>query len=288
MVGPYDQFVKARVVHYNKEWKITTVPKFAANLSMMFNEVPFLERFAAAADAGFTGVEYLFPFDFPAEVIAEELRKNKLENVLFNLPPGNWAASERGVTCLPGREDEFRAGVAKAIDYARRLPSAQVHAMAGIVPPGASLAAVQATYIANLKYAAAELAKHNITLMIEAINTRDMPGFFLNTQAQSYAVVEEVGAPNLKMQMDLYHMQIMEGDLEVKLRKYAAHCGHVQVAGVPQRHEPDTGEVRYSYLFDLLDEIGYNGWVGCEYRPAGKTVDGLAWFRGYAASPAVA
>ena len=264
------------------------MPKFAANLSMMFNEVPFLERFAAAADAGFTGVEYLFPFDFPAEAIAEKLRQHKLENVLFNLPPGNWAAGERGVTCLPGREDEFRAGVAKAIEYAKRLPSAQVHAMAGIVPAGADLAAVHATYVSNLKYATAELAKHDITLMIEAINTRDMPGFYPNTQAQSYAVLQEVGAPNLKMQMDLYHMQIMEGDLEVKLRKYAPYCGHVQVAGVPHRHEPDTGEVSYSYLFKVLDEIGYSGWVGCEYRPAGKTVDGLAWFGPFAASPAVA
>jgi hydroxypyruvate isomerase len=263
------------------------MPKFAANLSMMFNEVPFLERFAAAADAGFTGVEYLFPYEFPADVLATELRKHNLENVLFNLPPGKWAAGERGTTCLPGREDEFRAGVATAIDYAKRLNTVRVHAMAGIVPPNASLAAVRATYIANLKYAAGELAKQGITLVIEAINTRDMPGFYLNTQAQSYGVLEEVGAPNLKMQMDCYHMQVMEGDIAVKLRKYAAYCAHVQVAGAPERNEPDTGEVRYSYLFDLLDEIGYSGWVGCEYRPAGKTVDGLGWFHSLAAGIAV-
>ena len=256
------------------------MPQFAANLSMMFNEVPFLERFAAAADAGFTGVEYLFPYDFPAEVLAEQLRKHNLENVLFNLPPGNWAAGERGTTCLPGRGEEFRHGVATALGYAISLKTTRVHAMAGIVPQDARPAAVHATYIANLKYAAAELAKHGVTLLIEAINTRDMPGFYLNTQAQSYAVLEEVGAPNLKMQMDCYHMQIMEGDLATKLRKYAAYCAHVQAAGVPQRHEPDTGEVRYSYLFDMLDEIGYSGWVGCEYRPAGKTLDGLAWFHG--------
>jgi hydroxypyruvate isomerase len=250
---------------------------------MMFNEVPFLERFAAAAQAGFTGVEYLVPYDFPADAIAEELRKHKLENVLFNMPPGNWGAGDRGLASVPGREEEFRAGVATAIAYATRLKTVRVHAMAGIAPAGVSQAAVQTTYIANLKYAAAEVAKHGITLLIEAINTRDMPGFFLNTQAQSYAVVEEVGAPNLKMQMDLYHMQIMEGDLETKLRKYAAVCGHVQVASVPQRHEPDTGEVRDSYLLDVLDEIGYSGWVGCEYRPAGKTVDGLGWLRRRAA-----
>jgi len=168
-----------------------------------------------------------------------------------------------------------------ALPVSASFPSG--HAMAGIVPPDASPAAVHATYIANLKSAAAELARHGIALLIEAINTRDMPGFYLNTQAQAHAVLEEVGAPNLRMQMDCYHMQIMEGDLAMKLRKYAAHCAHVQVAGVPQRHEPDTGEVCYSYVFDLLDEIGYSGWVGCEYRPAGKTIDGLGWFQGHSA-----
>jgi 2-dehydrotetronate isomerase len=261
------------------------MPKFAANLSMMFNEVPFLERFAAAAECGFTGVEYLFPYDFPAEVVAEQIGKHHLENVLFNMPPGNWAAGERGVTCLPGREEEFRQGVAKALDYAVRLGTRRVHAMAGIVPAGADSRAVHATYIANLKYAAGEFAPHGITLLIEAINTRDMPGFYLNTQAEAHSVLQEVGAPNLKMQMDCYHMQIMEGDLAVKLRKYAAECGHVQVAGVPKRNEPDTGEVRYSYVFNVLDEIDYSGWVGCEYRPAGNTRDGLNWFR---SRPAVA
>lgn len=255
------------------------MPRFAANLSMMFNEAPFLERFAAAAGAGFTGVEYLFPYEFPCDVVAEQLRKHSLENVLFNLPPGNWAAGERGVTCLPGREEEFRAGVAKAIEYATGLNTKRVHAMAGIVPPEADPGAVHATYTGNLTYAAAECAKHDITLLIEAINTRDMPGFYLNTQAQSFAVLQEVGAANLKMQMDCYHMQIMEGDIALKLRKYAAVCAHVQVAGAPERHEPDTGEVNYPYLFDVLDEIGYSGWVGCEYRPAAKTLDGLGWFQ---------
>jgi 2-dehydrotetronate isomerase len=255
------------------------MPKFAANLSMMFNEVPFLDRFAAAAESGFTGVEYLFPYEVPADVLAELLRKHSLENVLFNLPAGNWAAGERGTTCLPGREEEFRAGVDTAIRYATSLKTTRLHAMAGIAPTGTSLTAVHATYVANLAYAAAALAKHGITLLIEAINTRDMPGFFLNTQAQAFGVLEEVGAPNIKMQMDTYHMQIMEGDLAVKLRKYAPFCGHVQVAGVPERHEPDTGEVCSAYLFAVLDEIGYTGWVGCEYKPAGKTADGLGWFR---------
>lgn len=255
------------------------MPKFAANLSMMFNELPFLEGFGAAANAGFTGVEYLFPYEFPAEVVAAELKKHNLINVLFNLPAGNWAAEEHGTTCLPDRENEFRAGLTTAIDYAKQLNTTQVHAIAGIVPQCADTDAVHATYVANLKYAAAELAKHGIALLIEAINTRDMPGFYLTTQAQSYATLQEVVAQNLKMQMDLYHMQIMEGDLAVKLSQYAPHCGHVQIAGVPKRNEPDAGEVRYDYLFDHLDEIGYHGWVGFEYRPAGITVDGLAWYQ---------
>jgi hydroxypyruvate isomerase len=260
------------------------MPKFAANLSMMFNEVPFLDRFAAAAQAGFQAVEFLFPYEFPAEVVAARLRECRLENALFNFPAGNWAAGERGITSLPGREEEFRAGVAKALEYAKAMGTKRLHAMAGIPPAGADPAACRATLVNNLKYAAAELAPHGITLLLEAINTRDFPGFFVSTQAESYELCTVVGAPNMKMQMDLYHMQIMEGDLAVKLRKYAAHCGHIQIAGAPERHEPDTGEVRYEYLFRLLDEIGYDGWVGCEYRPAGRTEDGLGWFRRLAAT----
>ena len=259
------------------------MPKFAANLSMMFNEVPFLSRFAAAADAGFTGVEYLFPYEFPAELIAVELKANDLENVLFNLPPGDWASGERGTTCLPGREDEFRAGVATAIEYAKALNTPRLHAMAGVVPQGVSPADAKATYVANLKFAAGELAKHDITLLIEAINTRDIPGFFLNTQAQAFDILQEVNANNLMLQMDLYHMQIMEGDLAVKLSKYAAQCGHVQVAGVPKCNEPNTGEVHYPFLYDHLDAIGYSGWIGCEYRPAGNTEGGLSWFKQFSA-----
>jgi hydroxypyruvate isomerase len=254
------------------------MPKFAANLSMMFNEVPFLERFAAAADAGFTGVEYLFPYEFSAELIAAELKANCLQNVMFNLPPGDWAAGERGTTGLPGREEEFRVGVATAIQYAKELNTTRLHAMAGVVPQSVRLADAKTTYVANLKFAAAELAKHGITLLIEAINTRDIPGFFLNTQAQAFDILQEVNAENLMLQMDLYHMQIMEGDLAIKLSKYAAQCGHVQVAGVPKRNEPNTGEVHYPFLYDHLDAIGYSGWIGCEYRPAGNTTDGVSWF----------
>jgi len=255
------------------------MPKFAANLSMMFNEVPFLDRFAAAADAGFRAVEFLFPYDFAPEEIETRLRQNRLELVLFNMPPGNFAAGERGISCLPGREEEFRAGVEKALAYATRLGTRRIHAMTGIKPPDADPAACRETLVANLKYAAGKLAPHGITLITEAINTRDMPGFFISTQAESHAVVMATGAPNHKMMMDCYHMQVMEGDLSTKLKRYAGDCGHVQIAGPPGRNEPDTGEVRYEHIFRLLDEIGYDGWIGCEYRPAGKTVDGLGWFR---------
>jgi hydroxypyruvate isomerase len=253
------------------------MPRFAANLTMMFNEVPFLERFRAASAAGFTAAEFLFPYEHTPEEVANAAKAAEIEVVLFNMPAGNWAAGERGITGLPGREEEFRAGVDKALVYAKALGVPRLHAMAGIAPADADRAACKATLIANLKYAAERLAKENITLLLEAINTRDMPGFLVSTQKDSYAICAEVGAPNLKMQMDLYHMQIMEGDLATTLKKYLAECGHIQIAGCPERHEPDTGEVRYEYLFRVLDEIGYEGWLGCEYRPAGKTTDGLIW-----------
>ncbi|MBS1873016.1 MAG: hydroxypyruvate isomerase family protein [Acidobacteria bacterium] len=259
------------------------MPKFAANLSMMFNEVPFLDRFEAAAGTGFKGVEFLFPYEFPPEAIEEKLRRYGIEIVLFNMPPGNWAAGERGITSIPGREEEFREGVEKALLYATRLGVPRLHAMAGIPPATADRAACRETLIANLRYAAEQLATHGITLLLEAINSRDMPGFFVNTQAESFDIVSTVGAPNLKMQMDLYHMQVMEGDLAKKLEKYASLCGHIQIAGAPERNEPDTGEIRYEYLYKKLDAMGYAGWLGCEYRPAAKTVDGLGWFHGLAA-----
>jgi hydroxypyruvate isomerase len=244
---------------------------------MMFNEVPFLDRFAAAAAAGFRGVEFLFPYDHPAETVAAKLRENHLENVLFNLPPGNWAAGERGIGCIPGREEEFRAGVEKALSYAELLGTPRIHAMAGIAPPAIDRNILRDTYAGNLRWAAEKLAPKGLTLLVEAINTRDIPGYFLNTQAESHALCAEINAPNLKTQMDLYHMQIVEGDLAIKLRRHMADCAHIQIAGVPGRNEPDTGEVNYPYLFSLLDELGYDGWIGCEYRPAAKTVDGLGW-----------
>ena len=253
------------------------MPRFAANLSMMFNEVPFLDRFKAAAESGFSAVEFLFPYEYSPEEVAGKAKAAGVQIVLFNMPAGNWAAGERGLTGLPGREQEFRDGVATALEYAADLGVPRLHAMAGVAPTGADLAACKATLIANLKYAAAELARHDITLLLEAINTRDMPGYLVNTQKQSAEICAAVGAPNMKMQMDLYHMQVMEGDLATSLKRYASMCGHIQIAGCPERHEPDTGEIRYEYLFKLLDESGYPGWLGCEYRPAGKTTEGLRW-----------
>ena len=255
------------------------MPRFAANLSMMFNEVPFAERFAAAARAGFKGVEFLFPYELRAPEVARLLRANALENALFNLPPGDWAAGERGLASLPGREADFRASVDFAVEYALALGTPTLHAMCGLLPAGADRAAHGAVYVENLRHAARALARHGRTLVIEPINPRDMPGYFLNTQAEAHAVREAVGEPNLKVQMDLYHAQIVEGDLAVKLRRYLADIGHVQIASVPDRHEPDEGEVNYPYLFRLLDELGYRGWVGCEYRPRARTEDGLGWLR---------
>jgi hydroxypyruvate isomerase len=245
---------------------------------MMFNEVPFLDRFKAAAAAGFTAVEFLFPYEYSPEEVESKAQAAGTQVILFNMPAGSWSAGERGITGLPGREAEFREGVEKALAYAERLGTPRLHAMAGIAPAGADLASYRATLIANLKYAAEKLAAKNITLLLEAINTRDMPGYIVSTQKDSHAICEAVGAPNLQMQMDLYHMQVMEGDLATSLKRYASMCGHIQIAGCPERHEPDTGEVRYEYVYRLLDEIGYPGWLGCEYRPAGKTTDGLAWF----------
>jgi hydroxypyruvate isomerase len=264
------------------------MPRFAANLSLLYPELNFLDRFQAAAQDGFQAVEYLFPYAWPGAELAARLQAHGLQQVLFNAPPGDWAAGERGLACLPGREAEFRAGLAQALAYAATLNCPRLHVMAGLVPPGADPAVLQATYLANLRWAAAQAAPQGVAVLIEPINLRDMPGYFLSRQAQAHATVAEVGAPNLQVQMDLYHCQIMEGDVAMKLRQYlpSGRVGHIQIAGVPQRHEPDTGELNYPYLFALLDELGYDGWVGCEYRPqrgaqAGGTSAGLGWFTPY-------
>jgi hydroxypyruvate isomerase len=256
------------------------MPKFAANLSLMYTELPFLQRFEAAAGDGFHAVEFLFPYEFAEAEVAVALRASGVQQVLFNAPPGDMAAGDRGTCSLPGREDEFRAGIERAIGYAAALECPRLHLMAGVAGDAsdAALRARQrATYVANLRWAARRLAPEGITALIEPINTRDVPGYLLNTQADAHAIVAEVGEPNLKVQMDLYHCQIVEGDVATKIRRYLAGVGHMQIAGVPERHEPDTGELNYPYLFALVDELGYEGWIGCEYRPRGATRDGLGW-----------
>ncbi|MCW8200224.1 hydroxypyruvate isomerase [Verminephrobacter aporrectodeae subsp. tuberculatae] len=265
------------------------MPRFAANLSMLYPELDFLDRFEAAARDGFRAVEYLFPYAYPALELAARLRANGLQQVLFNTPPGNPDGSERGLACLPGREAEFRAGIVRALDYAQALDCPRVHVMAGLVAHGSTRDAVQAIYVQNLRWAAAEAAKSGRDLLLEPINTRDVPRFFLNRQDHAHAVIELVGAPNLKVQMDLYHCQIVEGDVATKIRKYlpSGRVGHLQIAGVPERHEPDVGELNHAYLFAVIDEVaaqcGWDGWIGCEYRPrqaaAGGTSAGLDWLR---------
>jgi hydroxypyruvate isomerase len=248
---------------------------------MMFQEHPFGERFAAAASAGFAGVEFLFPYEHEPASVARWLQDAGLEQALFNLPPGDWAAGERGTASLPGREAEFRDGVALAIGYARALRCPTLHCMAGILPTEADRVARERTYLENLRHAAKACAAHGITLLIEPINSRDMPGYLLSRQDQARRVIEAVDEPNLRLQLDLYHCQIMEGDLTQHVRDFLPITGHVQVAGVPGRHEPDVGEINHAYLFDLLDGLGYAGWVGCEYRPRGRTEAGLGWFAPY-------
>lgn len=254
------------------------MPRFAANLSMLFNDAPFLERFGRAAAAGFKGVEFLFPYDYPAEQLAKLLKQHNLTQVLFNLPPGDFAAGERGLAALPGREAGFREGVERAIDYALELGCSQLHAMAGLVADERLRPQMHACYLDNLRHAAQRLATHGLTLLIEPINTRSIPGYFLNHQAEAHAILAELDKPNLKVQMDFFHAQIMDGDLAAGFQRFQPGVGHIQIAGVPDRHEPDSGEVNYPYLFQLLDKAGYDGWIGCEYNPRGLTEDGLSWF----------
>lgn len=257
---------------------VTAMPLFAANLSMMFNDAPFLDRFGRAAKAGFKGVEYLFPYEFAPAELAGRLAEHGLSQVLFNLPPGDFAAGERGIAALPGREAEFRESVDRAIEYAHALGCPKLHAMAGLVSDESQRPRMREVYLENLRYAARRLAEHQLTLLIEPINTRSIPGYFINRQTEGHAILAELGEPNLRVQLDLFHAQIMEGDLIAGFQRFQAGVGHIQIAGVPDRHEPDLGEVNYPYLFKLLDEAGYDGWIGCEYNPRGLTEDGLGWF----------
>ncbi len=270
------------------------MPRFAANLSLMYTELPFLARFAAAARDGFRAVEYLFPYAYPAEELAELLDRHGLEQVLFNAPPGGllreemlqaWDSGMRGTLCIPGAEESFRNGVWEALRYAQVLRCPRIHVMSGLIPKGAARYALRSRVLSNLRWAAQAAADVGVEILIEPINHRDMPGYYLETQDQAHTLVQTLAAPNLKVQMDLYHCQITEGDVATKLRRYlpTGRVGHIQIAGVPERHEPDVGELNYPYLFSVLDALEYKGWVGCEYRPRGTTSQGLGWME-YAAS----
>jgi hydroxypyruvate isomerase len=258
------------------------MPKFAANLSMLFTELPFLERFAAARAAGFRAVEYLFPFEFPKEELAARLRGEGLKQVLHNLPAGDWAAGERGIACHPGRVDEFRAGVDRAILYANALDCGQLNCLAGKLPAGVTREQAHATLVANLRYAAERLREVGIRLLVEPINGFDIPGFFLTRTEQAIAIIEEVGGDNLLLQYDVYHAQRMEGELAATLQRHLANIGHIQVADNPGRNEPGTGEIHFAFLLRHLDALGWKGYVGCEYRPRTNTLDGLGWMREFA------
>jgi hydroxypyruvate isomerase len=253
------------------------MPKFAANLTMLFGEVPFLDRFAAAARSGFHAVEYLFPYPYAAVELAERLREHGLTQVLHNLPAGDWAAGERGIACHPDRVQEFREGVGRAIAYATTLGCHQVNCLAGIAPKGVSSGEARDTFVGNLKFAAPRLADAGIRLLIEPINTRDVPGFFLCRTSQAVEVLEEVGSPNLFLQYDIYHMQIMEGDLAATIARNLPRISHMQLADTPGRHEPGTGEINYPFLFRFIDKLEYGGWIGCEYVPEASTAAGLGW-----------
>lgn len=252
--------------------------RFAANLSMLFTELPFLDRFQAAADAGFTGVEYLFPYDHDAAVVAAARRAAGVEQVLFNMPPGDWSVGERGLATLPGREEEFRAGVGTALQYAQALGCGRLHAMAGV--PGTDAGSAQQIrerYVARLRYAAEQAAAHGVTVLVEPINTRDMPGYHLDSVELAREMIAEIDHPAVALQLDLYHAQIIQGDLSELIRATADITAHVQIASVPDRHEPDGGELDLQHLLGVLDEVGYTGWIGAEYRPAGETTAGLGW-----------
>jgi len=255
------------------------MPKCSANLSMLFPEHDFLERFAAAAKAGFAGVEYIGPYAYPKEQVAEVLQNNNLKQVLFNLPAGNWDGGERGIGCLPDRVGEFQDGVGKAIDYAKTLGCSTVNCLAGILPSDVSRRTGYTTLVSNLSFAAKAFEKENILLIVEPINSYDIRGFFLNRSKEGIEVINDVGSDNLKLQYDVYHMQRMEGELATTLTRLMPRIGHIQIADNPGRHEPGTGEINYLFILKLIDALGYGGWVGCEYKPKEGTADGLGWIK---------
>jgi len=257
------------------------MPRFSANLSFLFNEVPFLERFGEAAHAGFRAVEFAFPYDYQVKDIVERQREHKLDIVLINAPPGDLKLGDRGIASLPEREHDFAAGIVTGLRYAQALQCPRLHVMAGMLPENVEADDYERrrrTFIRNLRHACSEAAQMGITVLIEPLNRMDNPDYFLHTQAEAHAIRAQVDAPNLKVQMDLYHAQITEGNLAAKLRHWLPHIGHIQIANVPGRTEPDVGEINYSYLFRLIDDLKYDGYVGCEYRPVQSTTAGLAWF----------
>jgi hydroxypyruvate isomerase len=257
------------------------MPKFSANLSMLFPERPFLERFPVAAAAGFGAVEYSQPYDYPAEQLADLLHKHKLQQCLFNMPAGNWAAGERGIACLPDRVGEFQDAVGKAVHYANVLQCPLVNCLSGLKPASVPHDKAQATFVANLRFAAAELKKIGVVLLTEPINFYDMPGFFINTSAQGIAAIDAAGGDNMKLQYDIYHMQRMEGELAETITRLMPRIGHFQIAGNPKRTEPDKGEINYPFLLQLIDRLGYKGWIGAEYKPVPRTEDGLVWLKAW-------
>lgn len=272
------QFISICDCNYRKG---NDMPKFNANLTMLFTEFDFYDRFDRAAKAGFSGVEYLFPYEWPAAELAEKLQENNLEQVLHNFPAGDWAGGERGIACLPGREGEFQDGVGRAIEYAKALGCPRLNCLAGLTPDNVPADTVKEVLINNLRFAAETLAKEDITLLVEPINCVDIPGFHLFTSSATMALLDEVGHDNILLQYDIYHMQRMEGDLINTITRLIDRIGHMQLADNPGRHEPGTGEINFVNLFKAIDDIGYQGWIGCEYIPAGDTEAGLGWLKRY-------
>jgi len=257
------------------------MPKFSANLTMLFTDVDFLKRFERAARAGFTAVEYLFPYPWDKNQLVNELAKYSLQQVLHNLPAGDWQAGERGIACLPGREREFQDGVGRAIEYAKALKCPRLNCLVGKTPAGVAPEKVRQTLVSNLRFAAAALEKEGIRLLIEALNSRDAPGFYLVRTQDVLQLIQEVNHPNIYIQYDVYHMQVMEGNLTKTMQENLARIAHIQIADNPGRNEPGTGEINFTNLFRFIDEMKYEGWIGCEYNPAGKTEDGLGWVKPY-------
>ncbi|MBB3644409.1 hydroxypyruvate isomerase [Rhizobium sp. BK619] len=257
------------------------MPKFSANLSLLYQDIAFLDRFAAAAKDGFGALEYLGPYTEPKEKVADALKANGLKQALFNVPSGDWAGGERGIACLPDRIEEFRAGISLALDYAKALACPQVNVISGLVPKGADLETLEKVLVENLKYAVQRTADAGVKLLIEPINLRDMPGFFLSTTNHAERILEKVASDNFYIQYDFYHMQIMQGDLIPTFIRLKDRIAHVQIADNPGRNEPGTGEINYGFVLSELDRLGYDGWVGCEYKPKAGTNEGLGWMKPY-------